>query len=295
MTLPPIQLVYAFEAAARRGSFKHAAAELHVTPSAVSQQIRSLEDHLGVPLFHRLPRAVRLTEHGVDFFRVATDTIACYRRGAEAFVAARARRALRVSMLPFVAYEVVLPELHTFRRAHPDLDLRLETSLALADIAGGEADAGVRLGRGAWPGLAATVLTDVTASLVCAPALVDGRGALRAAAIRDGQLLTVPSFAKVGVRARLEAAGLGALLPARDLVLDSFLATMRAAEQGLGVAVGLFPLVAPWIRGGRLVAPLDVRFPLPDRYHFVCRKADRARPELVGLRRWLRDRFAALA
>ncbi|MEZ4404419.1 MAG: LysR substrate-binding domain-containing protein [Kofleriaceae bacterium] len=294
MDLPPIQLLYAFEAAARCGSFKRAAAELHVTPSAVSQQVAALEEHLATPLFHRLPRAVQLSAAGAAFFRVAADTLDCYRRGAGAFVAARTRQPLRVSMQPFVAYEIAIPQLHTLRRAHPDLDLRLETSSGLADVAGGEVDAAVRFGRGPWPGLAATRLTRVTAGLVCAPALLDGRGALRTAALRDGQLIIVPS-AKVRVRAMLEANGLGALLPPRDLILDSFLATMRAAEQGLGVAVGLFPLAEPWLRLGRLVAPLPTRFPLSESYQLVCRKAERGRPEIVALRRWLQAQFAALA
>lgn len=293
MALPPIQLIYAFEAAARLGSFKRAAAELHVTPSAVSQQIKVLEDHLGVPLFHRVPRAVRLNEHGAAFFRVAADTLDCYRRGAESFVAERARAALRISMLPFVAYELVIPELHTFRNAHPDIDLRLETSMGLVDIAAGEADAAVRFGRGPWPGLSSATLTAVTASLVCHPSLVNRRGTIRAAAIRDTQLIIVPSF-KVRVREQLQAAGLGALLPERDLVLDSFLATMRAAERGLGIAVGLFPVIAPWIRAGRLAAPLDVRFRLPDAYQFVCRKPDRDRLEITAFRTWMQAQFAAL-
>ncbi len=294
MELPPIQLIYAFEASARCGSFKAAAAELRVTPSAVSQQIKALEEHLGTPLFLRLPRAVHLSDHGRAFFRVAADTLACYRRGAEAFVAARTRQPLRVSMQPFVAYEIAIPQLHTFRRDHPEIDLRLETSTALADVAAGEVDAAVRFGRGPWPGVAATRLTTVTAGLVCSPALLDGKGALRPAALRDGQLIVVPSV-KIRIREQLAAAGLAALLPPRDLVLDSFLATMRAAEQGLGLAVGLFPLAEPWLRLGRLVAPLPDRYPLRESYQFVCRKAERGRPEIAALRTWLRAQFGALA
>lgn len=292
MQLPPIQLLHAFEAAARHGSFKRAAAELHVTPSAISQQIKALEDHLEVSLFHRLPRSVRLSEDGAELHRIAADTLDRFRRGMEEFHAARDARPLRVSMLPFVAYEVVMPELHAFGTAHPDVDLRLETAPGLADVAGGEVDAGIRFGRGPWPGLNAHPLTDVSAALVCAPDLLTARGELRASARRETHLLVVPSF-KADIRPRLEAAGVEGL-PERDLVLDGFLATMFAAERGLGVAVGLFPLVAGWVRAGRLALVSTARFPLPERYWLVCRESDTERPALDAFRTWITAVFAVL-
>lgn len=289
---PPIQLLYAFEAAARHGSFKRAAAELHVTPSAISQQIKTLEDHLGVSLFHRLPRAVRLSEDGAELHRVATDTLDRYRCGMEEFLARREARPLRVSMLPFVAYEVVMGQLHAFRAAHPDVDLRLETAPGLADVAGGDVDAAIRFGRGPWPGLRATPLTDVAAGLVCAPGLLTARGELRARARRDVHLIVVPSF-KAEIRPRLEAAGVEGL-PEQDLVLDSFLATMFAAERGLGVAVGLYPLVASWIRAGRLASASPARFPLRERYWLVSREDQAERPALTAFRAWIGGVFAEL-
>lgn len=293
MNVPPIQLLYAFEAAARCGSFKRAAAELHVTPSAVSQQVKTLEDQLGMSLFHRLPRAVTLSDAGAAFFAVAAETLACYRRGAERFLAAHTQTPLRVSMQPFIAYELAIPQLHVFHRAHPHIDLRLETSSTLADIPGGEVDAGVRFGVGPWPGLAATRLCAVTAGLVCAPALVDSHNRLLPTVLADGMLVMVPSM-KARVRERLVAADLGARLPPRDLVLDTFLATMHAAEQGLGVAVALFPIAERWLRSGRLVAPWPARFPLKETYRFVCRHADANTPRMVAVRRWLQQLFAEL-
>lgn len=293
MDAPPIQFLRAFDAAARHASFKRAAEEIHVTPSAVSQQIKALEDQLGVELFHRFPRGVRLTEDGAAFHRVASETLDAYRRGVEGFLQTRARRPLRLSTLPFVAYEVLIPALPRLRELHPKLDLRLETSLSPVDLARGDADLAIRIGRGPYPGLARETLADATGGLVCAPSLLTARGTLRASAVRETYLLLLPSLEK-RVRERLTKAGLGEWLPERDLVLDGFLATLRAAERGLGVAVGVFPVARPWIESGRLVAPLDARFPLPERFHLLTREGERDRPGVAAVREWVREAFRAL-
>lgn len=291
--LPPIHLLYAFEAAARHGSFKQAAAELHVTASAVSQQVRTLEEHLGLSLFLRQTRAVKLTDDGVAFFRVAQDTLETYHRGAGEFVQDRGRRRVRVSMMPFVAYELAIPKLHHFQSEHPNIDLRIETQLSLANIGAGEADAGIRLGRGPWSGLRAFRLARAEAALVCAPSLLGRGGRLRPAS-PTSRLLISPSM-RARARKEISEAGYGELLPAEDLVFDNIMSLMLAAERGLGVAVGIFPLIAPWIASGRLALAVPERMPMSEGFYFVQRKGEEDRKELAAVKRWMRAEFTALS
>ena len=134
MRLPPLQLLPAFDAAARHLSFSKAARELHLTTSAISQQIKQLEAQLGMPLFRRLTRRVELTEAGHEFALVAAKTLGAYRSGHAAFVQKFARAQLRLSMTPLIANEFVIPRIQDFQSAHPELSLSIESSMDLVDF-----------------------------------------------------------------------------------------------------------------------------------------------------------------
>ncbi|MCA9609089.1 MAG: hypothetical protein KC619_25985, partial [Myxococcales bacterium] len=191
-------------------------------------------------------------------------------------------------------YEVLIPALPRLHEEHPSIDLRIETSAAPVDLVAGEADVAIRIGRGPYPGLAHETLVEATGGLVCAPALLTARRTLRASAIRDAHLLVFQGSVDKRVRERLTKAGFGAWLPERDLILDGILATLRAAERGLGVAVGVFPVARPWVDSGRLVAPLDARFPLPERFHLLYRQEESEQPSVAAVRAWARAAFRAL-
>jgi LysR family glycine cleavage system transcriptional activator len=289
--LAPLHFLPAFELAALHLSFKRAAAELHLTPSAVSQQIRALEDALGVQLFYRMTRALQLTEAGEQFATVTADTLSAYRLGTERMLRQHGQRALRLSSDPFLAHEVLIPELHTFNERHSALMLRIETSAELADFARDGIDAAVRYGLGPWPGLAATRLCDVIATAVCAPGLVKGDRLRTPAALARYPLI------RLGDRpdpwSRL-ASALGFRLTREPLVFDTYFASVRAAEKGLGIALGIFPTTSAAVLERRLVTPLAMHFRARAKYQFVCRKEDAERPGVSALRTWCRERFAAL-
>ena len=137
---PPMQLMPAFEAAARLQSFKLAATELSVTPSAISQQIKTLEGLLDAELFHRHPRAVVLTETGQRYFELATDIMQRYRSGHRAIREALTTPMLRVSAITLVAYDLLIPALPEFSRRQPDIDIRIEASESLVDLDGDRDD-----------------------------------------------------------------------------------------------------------------------------------------------------------
>jgi LysR family glycine cleavage system transcriptional activator len=237
---PPLQLLPAFEAASRLLSFSKAAQELHVTTAAVSQQIKQLEARLGLPLFQRLPRRVELTEAGREFAQVVSQALATYRQGHARLMHKHSRPVLRMSMTPLVAHELLIPNLARFQAAHPDVDVRLDASMDIVDFNHAAVDAAIRVGTGHWPGLKVWPLCDCEVRILASPALLRRHPIRDLADLRHHTLIhprqshldwdAVAHFAEVD---RIERKG--------DLVLDSDLAAVRAAEQGLGVTLCLLP------------------------------------------------------
>jgi len=246
--LPPLQLLPTFEAAARLLSFKLAARELHVTPSAVSQQLRALEQALGVTLFERKPRAVSLTEAGAYYYDVARETLYVFQRGSERLHERFAQRRLRISTDAAVAYEVLIPGLSEFQTQHPDIDLRVEASSALVEPGRNAIDAAVRFGRGPWAGLCADPLLPLVATLVAAPNLLRNQPL---ASVRDLAAHTLLEISSAPDYWSQLATTLGFRIKKR-VAFDSYLATLQAASHGVGVAMGLFPISTNWVRDGRL-------------------------------------------
>ena len=288
--LPPLQLLITFEAAGRRLSFKEAARELHVTPSAVSQQMRALESALGQPLFAREQRAVSLTEAGAFYLEVAREALELVQRGTERLRERFGRRTLRLSADAAVAYEVVIPALPDFQARHPELELRIETSSALLDPGRDGVDAAIRFGRPPWPRLASEQLATMRVTAVAAPALLRKQPLQTPAELAKHVLIEVAA----GPDHWSLVAGQLGFRPGRRVAFDSYLATLQAAAHGVGVALGVFPLSTAWIRDGRLAAPL---WPLAGEgygFHLVCRPEERTSSEMVALRNWLEERFRAL-
>ncbi|WP_417844007.1 transcriptional regulator GcvA [Thalassospira sp.] len=153
MSLPPLAALRAFEAAARHLSFKKAATELAVTPTAISHQIRLLEETLGLRLFDRAPRQVQLTNAGQELFPVLRDGFHEFSRVIEHLKRRKAQRSLTVSVLPSFAAKWLLPRLPRFQVAHPDIHLSLHTSVDVVDLAANSVDAAIRYGAGPYPGL----------------------------------------------------------------------------------------------------------------------------------------------
>lgn len=287
--LPPLHTLEAFEAAARRLSFKLAAQELHLTPSAISHQIKALEAFLGFTLFRRGNRSLELTDGGRAYLAVVHDTLAKLRSGSARVVQRYARANLKISAGPFIASEIIVPALPAFQEAHPDIDVRIDTDLRPIDLLHEDMDVALRFGSGDWKGLAAEQLLQVSAVPVCAPALAP---ALRrnGPSRLDAVTLIHSSPMPDGWTQWASAAGVVLGTPKRDVWLDSYLAILRAAEQGLGLALGLLPLVQPSITRRRLVTPWPrLRLDIPQGYYLLYRPQDRERPEVLAFRSWLLD------
>lgn len=284
--LPPLLALEAFDAAARHMSFKAAAAELYLTPSAISHRVKLLEKHLGLPLFRRLNREIRLTEAGQDYF-------GSVRKALDQLVQASTRLALptqadelRLSAVPHFANAWIIPHLESFLDSQPGLRLFVESTQRNADFARDVVDAAVRYGHGRWPGLAAVKLTDLAVAPVCAPKLLSGLRSPRD--LRSQTLIHLTSFPDLWPR-WLAAARATGVKPKREIWVDNITQATDAAERGLGVTLGVAPLIASKLDEGRLAMPFAPLIPAEHGYWFVCRRAEADKPRLKALRQWLLD------
>lgn len=292
--LPPLHWLQAFESAARHLSFKDAADELFLTPSAVSQKIKSLEECLEVNLFTRMTRALALTREGEDYQILTRDILAYCQQRQREFMRRYARRDLRISMIPFIAHDVVLPALPLFQDQNSDTELRIEASTSLVNFSEDDMDAAIRFGLGDWPGLVATPLCRCRIVLVVSPKLLAKNPIHSADDLKKYTIITMRGAEQAWpmVANHLKYDGLS---KNRSLGVDSDLAAMVAAEQGLGIAIGVRPLINPWLEQGRLISVLNVSQEIPQAYYYVRRVQDRDDPKLQQLYIWLKSLFDARA
>jgi LysR family glycine cleavage system transcriptional activator len=287
--LPSLNGLRAFEAAARHLSFTAAASELNVTQTAISHQIRRLEQELGVRLFVRQNRALALTPQARDYLpgiraafndlRLATDRL--LRRDND--------HVLTVSTLASLAAKWLLPRLFEFQEAHPGIDVRITTSRSLVDFRTGDVDAAIRYGRGQWPGLRADWLMADELFPVCSPALLERDKPLR----RPEDLVHHTLLHSSGGydddwRLWLTAAGLPANISRQPgVTFDLAFMTVQAAIDGLGVAMGRTSFVETDIAKGRLVVPFKITLPSNAGFYLVSPEAIADSPKLAAFRQWL--------
>lgn len=283
---PPLERLRVFEAAARHLSFKEAAVELCITPSAVSHQIKALEQHLGFGLFKRHNRGLSLTESGESYLTVVSTALTALRRGHERVVQLHGQSPLRIHTVSFLA-ELMIPWLDSFRKNHPTIQLRIETGLDAVDLSRDPVDLALRLGDGKWPELHCEKLLALSFAPVCAPALMKSNPMRKPADITRHTLIDFINYPEAW-RLWLRQQAIAPENIEKRLLLDNYSAMLLAAEQGLGLTIGMFPLVLPRLRAGRLVAPF--KDPIPSHWgtYLVCRPGDQQRPDIVAFRRWLK-------
>lgn len=279
--LPPLTALRAFEAAARHLSFKHAAAELSLTPTAISHQIRQLEDRLGVPLFVRGTRRVDLTPAGQSLFPALRDGFDAMERAVRNVRPQARQRALVLSTTMAFASRWLLPRL---ARAQPGIALHLHTSDEPVDLHGGAAQLAIRYGPGRYPGLESTPLLPSRFAPVCAPGLrvQDTDDLARVPLIgfewfrRDAATPDWPLwFERAGVAPR-----------PRQLHFSDEVHAIQAAIAGQGVALVNLALVEDELRGGLLCRPFGPEL-AGHAFHLVWPQALDADADVVQVRQWL--------
>lgn len=292
-SLPPLNGLRAFEAAARHLSFTRAAQELNVTQAAVSHQIKGLEDRLGIRLFRRLNRALMLTEEGQRLYPAARDA---FDRLAEAVKDLRARdtvRALTVSVLPSLAAKWLVPRLSRFQARHPDIDLRITATERSVDLIEDDVDVAIRFGSGGWPGVGADLVAEDQVTPVCSPTLLSHlrrpQDLARVMLLHENMLplARFPEWA-----AWLHAAGVHGVDLSRGLRFSHTHILLQAAIDGRGVALGQLVLAADDLAAGRLVAPFALRLPVGYAYWVVYLPATAERPKIKAFREWVSAEMA---
>ncbi|MFT3800419.1 MAG: LysR substrate-binding domain-containing protein [Burkholderiaceae bacterium] len=287
LRLPPLNAVRVFVAAARHQSFTRAAAELHVTHGAVSRQIKSLEDYLGVALFERRTRQVVLTVEGQAFYAQADAGLAQIGSAARALMAGAPVRAVRINVRPSLAVRWLIPRLPDFVAQYPGIEPVVITSTAAPARAQEGFDVAIRRGTQGWPSsLQLRPYLEDEALAVGAPALFEGRGR-QIASPRD-----LTAFVLLCSRSRngdwddwLRQAGIARLRPAGRLHLDHLHLVLQAAVDGLGVAMAPRSLLAHDLAQRRLVTVLPQHRLALERYYYGL--APDAPPEAQFFVEWL--------
>lgn len=280
----PLNALRVFEAVATRLSFADAAEALHVTPAAVSMQIRTLEEYLQVPLFRRSGRKVELTpegEHllpgvrrGLDELEAALNQLKQDRRGGP----------LHVSMLASFLQKWLLPRLPDLRVKHPDLELRIHTARDQVDFSRSDFHGAVRLGNGTYKGLHSEKVMDEWLVAVASPGLIERHGALDAG--RSPESFPLLQGSDEPWIHWLEVGG-AKQDPIRGSILDDSVSVLTAAEQGHGFALVRWSLAASELLAGRLRLASPKALPYRWSYYFVCPKQYLEMPKVAMFRDWL--------
>jgi DNA-binding transcriptional LysR family regulator len=291
--LPPLDLLASFEAAARHLSFTKAAAERFVTQSAMSRQMRALEQELGVALFTRRHRALVLTAEGQRLLASCTQVLGSLRSTMREIRAPQQREVLALTTTPGFAALWLIPRLTAFTRAHAGIDVRLDATLDNRNLAAEGFDIAVRYGKlGALRG--ARKLFEEAMLPVCSPRLV----AELALPLREPADLAHHTLLHLAMDGDgsgmpmewepwLSAWGLADLRPAARLSFTSYAEAIAAAVAGQGVALGRRPLVDGLLASGQLVTPFDANTASARAYQLIVDPASRARPAVQAFEQWL--------
>jgi len=287
--LPPLPALRIFEAAGRHGGFTAAAAELGVTPSAVSHGVRALEDALGLPLFHRDPRGLRLTPAGETLLREASQAFEALSRCVENLTTSRSRNGLVGSVAPTFATRWLLPRLPALRRRHPSLALSISTEREHVELGDGRFDFAIRMaaapaGSADWHHLAPVRMVPVVAP-DCRLSLSEALAHLPAIHVTAAQEDWAEWAALRGVSPPERS---------RGLRFDTIQMALDAAAQGLGIALARLPVCAGDISAARVRA-LDAPVEGGTAYWLVVRPGLLRQPEGRLLAAWLREELAGEA
>lgn len=283
--MPPLAAVRAFEASARLQSFSRAAAEMNMTPAAISYQVKQLEARVGMTLFKRLPRKVVLTRAGEQ---LAPAVLQAFKILQSAFssVAERAEGELAITALPTIASSWLIPRLGRFQRLHPGLRIRVDTSVPLVDLDLGTFDVGIRRGSGNWPGMEGQFLMPDIFTPLLSPILAAKVGGVREASDLQGLML----MGQVNAwRSWLDRVAPEAFDPADRVVMDFGIDhyDVSVAVAGDGVALASPLLFAHEIERGHLVQPFPETVQASDGFWLAYPAATASAPKIRAFARWL--------
>ncbi len=285
--LPPLTALRAFDAAARNMSFAKAAEELNVTPAALSFQIKSLEEHLGHPVFRRLNRAVELTEAGRTLAPGTADGFAALQAAWQATRRLQDETSLTVTAGPALTAKWLAPRLYEFARANPGIDLKFSATLRNMDLERDDVDVAIRFGYGPDEGLYSVPVRKEWLTPVMTPELAEQFPT--PASLRDAPLIHDDSISFLKPRcdwpAWFRAVGLD-FTPTHGAHFSNADHAIDAAVAGVGVVLGRRAMILKDLTEGRLVAPFKVALETAGRFRFLCLQGAEKRPQIAAFRDW---------
>ncbi|MEI7597970.1 MAG: transcriptional regulator GcvA [Aestuariivirga sp.] len=298
--IPGLQSLKAFDASARHLNFTRAAAELNVTPAAVSHQIKELEEAIGVPLFQRTSRHMQLTRQGQVLKPAIADALEGITRALQKLRQVENPTQVRVTVSPSLAAKWLVPRLDRFLESVPGADVRIDVSSEPLDFDREDIDVAIRFGDGNYPGLVVEKLFHDTLFPVCSPELLKGAKPLKEPKdLLQFTLIHLDWEAQGAVwpnwRMWMLAAGVKDFNDTRGLHFSQTSLALQAAIDGHGVALGDSTLVGDDIASGRLVKPfeLSLRSPAQFAYHLITRRETAERPMTKAFRNWIITEAAA--
>lgn len=282
--LPPLSTLPVLEAAARLQSFSAAAEELHVTHGAISHQIRSLEDHLGVRLFAREGRRVTVTPDGASLAEQVRQALGLIASAVEAISPKARESRLTISVLPSFASRWLMPHMGGFLEKHPELEVHVQASIGLANFTSDGVDVAIRFGKGPWPGVHVERIAGDSHFVVCSPEF-----------LRRHKPETVADLLKLPlIRTELEywvtwfkAAGIDEVPRMKGAEYNDAAMVLQAALDGEGIALTRRSLAESDLAKGRLVRPFDIEVAAPESYFLVCLPQHRHSRKVTAFRDWL--------
>lgn len=312
--LPPLNSLKAFEAAARHLSVKKAALELNVTSAAVSHQIRTLEDYLGVQLFHRYNRALELTDVAKAALPKLGEGFECLAQAVALLRRHQGGGSLTVSAAPSFASRWLMPRLHRFIAAHPEIDVHISARMRRVSVDGkgnvaeratvdawlADSDVAILYGRGNVPGIRIERLIDLSITPICSPKLLQGEHPLRTPddlrhhlLLHDdtGELYDNEPFWGLWLR----EAGVTDIDVNKGPHFSHAVLAFEAAIDAVGVLATMPVLAAEDIASGKLVTPFDLSVKLPDGYYMASGERANERPAVAAFMGWLRQEAARAA
>ena len=298
-SLPPLNSLRAFEAVGRHLSFSKAANELNVTPGAISQQIRGLEEFLEIKLFKRRNRSIVLTDSGQVFLPLLSDGFSRIAEAVDSVRRSQGEEPLTITAAPSFTSKWLIPRLCKFQALHPEIDVRIDASSRLVDFVREDIDVGIRFGTGEIEGLDSNYLFSFDLIPVCSPDLKhEGKAVHDLSDIRHHTLLHSqdtdfdPSFPDWAMW--LATAGVDDVDASRGIFFSQGEMVIEAAIEGQGIALGASVMVAGALESGRLVQPFETRLPVRLSFHLITTRQKARSSKIGAFRQWILDESAYL-
>ncbi|MGE0115609.1 MAG: LysR substrate-binding domain-containing protein [Steroidobacteraceae bacterium] len=290
MPTPSLKFLKTFHVAAKQQSFKAAADELCITASAVSHQIKTLEDQLGLLLFERGPHSLTLTEAGAQYLDSLDSLFARIESATEQLRTRFSHNIVHLQVPPFFASELLVPRLNHFSEIYPEIDLQIATRMMPRAEHAPDADVSVIVGTGPWHDLEATCLFPQIFVPACASDLLPELRIRKAADLAAHTLIV--HNARLALWDQWAAqCGLPHLKPKQLVRFDSMLEAVHAAETGLGIALVSIPLAEARFAAGTLTKVLKSEILTGESYFLVVHPEDKKRPAVRALSQWLTEQF----